>query len=350
MSRNRLPSKLLSALCVFALLLTLLPPPAIAAAPLTINPADPGKELNMVRMTNRSNMPPQYQSSEYHYTTDSIILEGKKVATGINSDADAWDFTLYINHMFNQFYLGDPTYKFALTFPRITHEIARGEEKAVLLYNTGDPQTPEEAAQAQQERQQSTLSLIQKIADLPKAEAMAEMEVVEVPYPQTAYMADFTITGNGYMTGDSMDGTIQTPSGAETAEKDEPMYAGTLIYNVSLTIDDMGYARATINFTDALGFGHSWVVEGFLGTAQPQKPPKPPKPKKPPEYNFDIPPEWEFIPPEDYDDTFVPPEDYLPPKNPLDELAPLDGYDPRTRDADPPKDPNNYDDLRPIDP
>ena len=63
MARNKPFKKLTGALCLFSLLLTLLPSAAIAAAPLTIHPADPGKEPNMVRLTNRGSIPPQYQSS-----------------------------------------------------------------------------------------------------------------------------------------------------------------------------------------------------------------------------------------------------------------------------------------------
>ena len=303
----------------------------------------------MIRLTNVGGSPPQMYTSSVGYNTHFVVLEGRKTATGIDSDADAWDFTLYINNL----HVMDKRLDTATQVqPKISHEIVRGTEESVLVYRLNDSGNPQNDAAARQQHNQSTIETIRRIAELPKAEAMREMDALEVPFPQTAYMADFELTGYGAQTSSCQDGVYEI-YGIQTSNPPEPaQYGGAIVYHVVLTVDDLGYATANVTFFDIYGMTHPWVLEGFLGTAQPQKPPKPPKPPKP---NDD----WEFIPPEDYDDTFVPPDDYLPPKTDPDwEFVPPEDYLPPKTDPDwefvppddylPPKNP--LDELAPLEP
>ena len=131
-------------------------------------------------------------------------------------------------------------------------------------------------------------------------------------------MADFEFTGSGAQTSSCQD-RIGEAYGIQQSNPPEPaQYGGAIVYHVVLTVDDLGCATANVTFSDICGMIHPWLLEGFWGTAQPQKSPRPPKPPKKDDA-------WELVPPEDYDDL-------------------------RLLDPDLPKDPNNYDDLRPLEP
>jgi hypothetical protein len=231
-----------------------------------------------MRLVNRGDAPPQKQDFGLGYYTTYITLEGKKVATGVGSMDDGWDFTLYVNYYNTQNKTGgEPLAKF--TKARITHELVNGKENGVLLYYTGEPGSddPQQQAAAEQESKQNSREEIKKIAGLPKSEALPEIEATKVPFPETVYLADFTITAGGRLGAISHDGYAQGPGGGGKAEKDKPEYVGKLIYNVQLQVDDMGYATAVITLTDALGYPHTWRLEGFMGKEQPKKPPKKPQ-------------------------------------------------------------------------
>jgi len=284
---------------------------------LRIPPTDPTRSPDFVRLTNRGNAPPQTYNYALGYQTTFIVLEGKKVATdiGASSDADAWDFTLNVNYLHHQDKTGTEPY-ISFAWPRVTHEIAKGTEKAVLLYRTDgrENEDPLEEAARRQEQQKNINEAIRRVARLPKDDALRQMETERTPFPQTAYIADFTITGNGYLSDQTHDGKIRDFWGAETmSEHDDGQFVGTLIYKVSLTIDDMDYARAVITFTDSNGYPRQWTLEGYMGVAQPQKPPQRPKPPEKPDI--------------DYDDPFAPMRPKDPPEiDPNDPFAPMDAH------------------------
>lgn len=296
-------------LCAMMLLFMTLPLTASGAGgevPLKIKGTDV-TEMKFMRLTNRGDMPPRRYTHPLGYYTTYIVLEGKKVATGVGSMDDGWDFTLYVNFYAFQDKIGlEPTFKF--TESRITHELVNGTEKGVLVYYTGEPGSddPEEQAAAEQKNKNDTKDEIRKVAGMPKDEALSEMEAAPVPIAQTVYLADFTITGNGTLGVDSHDGKLSSPGGSTVSEMDKPQFAGKLIYNVALKVDDFGYATAVITLTDALGHPHKWTLEGYMGAEQPQKPKKPPKPK-PKEDDPLAPDKWPEI---------WPPEDDLAPVNP----------------------------------
>jgi hypothetical protein len=93
--------KATSTLCVITLLFTLLPTAASGAggaSPLTVGGTDI-RTFNYMYLENRGNAPPKFQDTGYNTHSFSVVLEGKKIATGVGSNDDAWDFTMYINYI-----------------------------------------------------------------------------------------------------------------------------------------------------------------------------------------------------------------------------------------------------------
>jgi len=316
--------KVIAVLCVYSILFSSLPLIASGTGgrDLRIPPADPTRSPDFVRLTNRGNAPPQFYESFIGFNSQFVVLEGRRAATGIgsSSDADAWDFTFYIN---NLHVLENRLDGAEQILPQITHEVVNGTEKAVLLYRMGDSEDPLEEAAKRQEQQKHLNDAIRRIAGLPKDDALRQMETERVPFPQTAYMADFTIKGNGSLTGSCQDGVSEAYGMQITHPHEPPQYVGAITYHVALTIDGMDYARAVVTFSDsAYGLNHTWVLEGHLGVAQPQKPPQRPKPPKKPEI--------------DWDDPFAPMRPKDPPEiDPNDPFAPLDTRNPQPPEPDP---------------
>ena len=307
--------KITTILCALVFLFAVLPIAAsgVGGAPVKVKATDL-QAMNFMQLTNRGGMPPQFQDTGYNTLAYSIVLEGKKVATGVGSNDDAWDFTLYVYFNEEIYRTGiEPIFQYTPT--SVTQEIVKGTEKGVLLFWTGDPddEDPERQAAKKQEQKKNSLDQLNNLAGLPKGAVPPVPE--NIPFPQTMYLADFTITGNGYLGGATRDGWILcTVTGSrDVAEHTEPEFRGTLIYNVQLKVDDMGYATATITFTCSMGHGHQWKLEGYLGISQPQKPKKPPTPPKPPKK-----PDDDDLAPLDTD-----PDDLAPLDTEPDDLAPL---------------------------
>lgn len=276
-------------LCVFAFLFTLLPMTASGAGggtPLKVNPAQ-AKPKTYMSLKNTGSMPPRYQDTGYIQYLHLISLEGKKAADG------TWDFDFNILFSNEQTLCGgEPNFYFLK--PRITDEVVSGTKKGVII-NRDDDEDVGKDANDQQNNNNDQIDEIKKISEYDKDKAIEEIKKANSTDPQTVYTAEFTITGNGSLMATSHDGiAAERIHGSQTvSEKDRPIYAGAIQYNVKLTINDRNYAKASISFTDSTGVPRKWELEGYISAGKPKKPKKPPKPKpKNPldsDFNFDDP-------------------------------------------------------------
>ena len=310
--------KISAFLCVFSLLFSLHLLPASGAGagkPLKLKATDI-QAMNYMQLTNRGNMPPQFQDTGYNKYTTIIALQGKKRAVGVGSNDDVWDFLLDVDAMEVIYKTGGEPFITVEVNPT-TEELVTGRERGVLLYWTGDPddEDPEEQARQKQGKKQDSLDKIKRASDMSKDEFEKERDDLKVPFPETVYMADFSIVAHGMSGPGTQGGYINVGGQYGGSEAPDPQYYGKITYNVQLTVDDMGYAKAVINFTDCNGYPRMWTLEGFIGTSK-NKPPKKPEPKKED-------PDDDLAPLTNPDGSLVTPNDSKKPPGWDDDLAPL---------------------------